>query len=364
MPDVTVKNLTKRFGQNVVLDDVSFEISDGELFTLLGPSGCGKTTTLLSIAGFVRPDGGVIRCGDETFTDHATRVDVAVERRNLGMVFQSYAVWPHMTVAENVAFPLKVRKVARQARALKVAETLELVELGDLSERYPHELSGGQRQRVALARALVYEPSVLLLDEPFSNLDAKLRERARSWLKRLQGQLDLTTVFVTHDQDEAMEMSDRILVMDQGRTQQIGTPEEVYKRPSNRFVASFIGRCNFLDGQTVAAASNGEVDVRVGDAGIRLLVTTDAALKSDSPLGIAIRPEAVRLLEASSQNGGGHAGSHRNIFDVSVESVSYLGDHYEYQLKAGDIDLLARSQTRVAAGHLKVEIDPSECTIV
>jgi iron(III) transport system ATP-binding protein len=356
--------LTKRFGPNVVLHDVSFEIADGELFTLLGPSGCGKTTTLLSIAGFLKPDGGSVTCGAVTFVDAAANLDVPAERRNLGMVFQTYAVWPHMTVADNVAFPLKVRKAGKQARQAKVAQTLELVELAELGDRYPHELSGGQRQRVALARALVYEPSVLLLDEPFSNLDAKLRERARTWLKRLQHQLGLTTVFVTHDQDEAMEMSDRILVMDQGRIQQIGAPETVYQHPANRFVATFVGRCNFLDGVIANARSGGVIVVRVGHAGLRLLVSADSALHPDSPLSIAIRPEAVRLLDASSQNGAGNTVNGENVFDVSINDVAFLGDHYEYNVSAGDVQLVAHSPHKVATGRVKAAIDPSACTIV
>jgi iron(III) transport system ATP-binding protein len=364
VPNVAVENLTKSFGPNVVLDDVSFEIADGELFTLLGPSGCGKTTTLLSIAGFVKPDRGAVTCGGARFVDSAAKLDVPAEQRNLGMVFQSYAVWPHMTVADNVAFPLKIRKVRKEARQAKVAETLELVELTDLAERYPHQLSGGQRQRVALARALVYEPSVLLLDEPFSNLDAKLRERARSWLKRIQSQLGLTTVFVTHDQDEAMEMSDRILVMDEGRTQQIGTPEAVYKRPANRFVATFIGRCNFIDAVMDRVAPRGAIEVRVGHEGLRLRVTTDTAPSPESPVSIAIRPEAVRLLDDSSHNGAREIVERENLLDVSVRDVTFLGDHYEYSLAAGDVEFVAHAPTKFGSGSLKAAIDPDACMVV
>jgi iron(III) transport system ATP-binding protein len=355
MPDVGVENLTKRFGPNLVLDDVGFEIADGELFTLLGPSGCGKTTTLLSIAGFVEPDEGAIRCGGETFVDTAAKVDVPAERRNLGMVFQSYAIWPHMTVAENVAFPLRIRKAGKRTRHARVAETLELVELGDLGDRYPHQLSGGQRQRVALARALVYKPSVLLLDEPFSNLDAKLRERARSWLKRLQHELGLTTVFVTHDQDEAMQMSDRILVMTEGRVQQIATPEEVYRRPANRFVASFLGRCNLLPGVVHTRRADGTLEIAL-HGGSRSLV----AAANDVPVGtdvtIAIRPESIRLVETTDDG--------PNSLDVSVTEVSFLGDHYEYELRAGSLELIAQSQDHLTEPGLKAVIDPSACAVV
>ncbi len=213
MPEIHIEGLVKEFGEQRALDDVGFSVRESELFTLLGPSGCGKSTTLLSLAGFHTPERGTIAVGDDTFFDASRRVDVAPERRNLGIVFQSYAVWPHMTVFANLAFPLKVRKLKRKAIASRVRDTLELVEMADYADRYPHQLSGGQQQRVALARALVYSPSVMLLDEPFSNLDAKLRERARMWVKDLQKTLGLTTVFVTHDQDEALSMSDRIAVM-------------------------------------------------------------------------------------------------------------------------------------------------------
>jgi iron(III) transport system ATP-binding protein len=364
MPDVTVHNLTKRYGPNTVLDKLNFEIADGELFTLLGPSGCGKTTTLLTIAGFVKPDHGTITCGPTTFLDTTTKHDLPAEHRNLGMVFQSYAVWPHMTVTDNVAFPLKIRKTDKHTRDEKVAEILELVELTDQASRYPHQLSGGQRQRVALARALIYQPSVLLLDEPFSNLDAKLRERARTWLKHLQHQLGVTTIFVTHDQDEAMQMSDRILIINQGQIQQIGTPETIYQQPTNKFVATFIGQCNLLDGVISKGAFRGVMEVLVGDTGPRLLVTTDAATKPDTAVNIAIRPEAVRLLDASTQNGAGNTVNHDNVFDVTINDVAFLGDHYEYNLRAGDVQLVARSPHKIANGSVRAAIDPGACLIV
>jgi iron(III) transport system ATP-binding protein len=363
VPEITVNSLAKRFGGTTALDDVSFTVADGELFTLLGPSGCGKTSTLLSVAGFLKPDQGEIRCGETTLVDTRRNAHVPAERRNLGMVFQSYAVWPHMTVAENVAFPLRIRRLRRPERRARVAEMLELVELGELAERYPHQLSGGQRQRVALARALVYSPSVLLLDEPFSNLDAKLRERARSWLKHLQQQLGLTTLFVTHDQDEAMAMSNRILVMDQGRVQQAGTPEEIYHRPANRFVASFLGRCNFLDGVVSSRGSNGTVEVAFGQDGPRLVVAVDDAPELSSAVGIAIRPESVKLIDTAITNGDGSAES-QNVFDVLVRDVSFLGDHYEYELTVNGIKLVALSAQQVSGARLRAAIEPSACLVV
>jgi iron(III) transport system ATP-binding protein len=364
VPEITVSGLTAGFGRHVVLGDVGFDVADGEFFTLLGPSGCGKTTTLLSLAGFLAPSGGVIRCGDVTFVDTARKVNVAAERRNLGMVFQSYAIWPHMTVTQNVAFGLRVRRVARAQLRARVAETLELVELGGLGSRYPHELSGGQRQRVALARALVYEPAVLLLDEPFSNLDAKLRERARSWLKQLQQRLGLTTVFVTHDQDEAMSMSDRIVVMDDGKIQQVGTPEDVYQRPANRFVATFLGRCNVMEGVVRQAAKHDSVEVEVGTQGLRLRVAGGADAAPGGAVSVAIRPEAIQLVNGAVANGSGPAHPEPNRFDVSISDVSFLGDHYEYRLRAGDLTLLAQSPYPVSATALKATVDPAACRLV
>jgi iron(III) transport system ATP-binding protein len=310
----------------------------------------------------VRPDGGRIRCGPTTLVDRSAKVDVPAERRNLGIVFQSYATWPHMTVAENVAFPLKVRKAGKRARWAKVAEVLELVELTDLAARYPHQLSGGQRQRVALARALVYEPSVLLLDEPFSNLDAKLRERARSWLKRLQNQLGLTTVFVTHDQDEAMQLSDRILVMDRGRIQQIASPEDVYRRPANRFVASFLGRCNLLRGVVRARRSDGILEIALhGERRPLLAAATDLPIGTE--VTIAIRPESIRLLETT-ENRPTRVLDCANALDVSVTEVSFLGDHYEYCVAAGSIELIVQSHKHISALALTATIDPSACAVV
>ena len=362
MPDLAVRGLAKSYAGTRVLDDVSFQVADGELFTLLGPSGCGKTTTLLAIAGFVEPDDGVITCGGTTFFDRDARAGLATERRDLGMVFQSYAVWPHMTVAANVAFALRVRRVERARIAEKVAETLELVELADLGKRYPHELSGGQRQRVALARALAYEPSVLLLDEPFSNLDAKLRERTRSWLRRLQRRLKLTTVFVTHDQDEAMALSDAILVLDRGRVQQVGTPEKVYQRPANRFVAGFVGSSNVIDGTIARVAPPSGTEVSIGERGTRLLVTDAAEWALEAPVSVAIRPEAVRLLGPDPRYAP-EPGT-PNLLDVRVTSCAFLGDHYQYEVAAADVQLIANSPHRVSEGAQQVVIDPDACLIV
>jgi iron(III) transport system ATP-binding protein len=355
MPDIQVEQLVKDFGAARALDGVGFRVRDGELFTLLGPSGCGKSTTLMSIAGFQTPEQGSIAVGDETFFDSARRLSVAPERRNLGIVFQSYAVWPHMTVFENLAFPLKVRRLKRQEIAARVRETLALVEMADYERRYPHELSGGQQQRVALARALVYSPSVLLLDEPFSNLDAKLRERARSWVKELQRTLGLTTIFVTHDQDEALSMSDRVLVMRDGAVQQLGTPEEVYRRPANRFVAEFVGRVNLISG-VVAGWEAGRALLEV--AGRSLWISSETAPQARTELTVAVRPEALVVEPADSPRNGS------NTLEARVRAVAFLGDHYQYELDAGPLELIVQSRSAVAAEYVKVHIPAEACTVV
>jgi iron(III) transport system ATP-binding protein len=357
MPEIHVDSLVKQFGEQRALDDVSFDVAEGELFTLLGPSGCGKSTTLMSIAGFQTPEEGRIEVGGDVFYDAARRVSVPAERRNLGIVFQSYAVWPHMTVFDNLAFPLRVRKTKRAAIRPRVVEVLDLVEMGPYIDRYPHQLSGGQQQRVALARALVYSPSVLLLDEPFSNLDAKLRERARAWVKELQGRLGLTTVFVTHDQDEALSMSDRVAVMSQGEVQQIGTPEEIYRRPTSRFVAEFVGNVNLLTGE-VAATERGRIALEIA-GGRKLWIDSERAQQPRAQVTVAVRPEALRLeaAETSTLNGS-------NTLDATVRSVAFLGDHYQYELETGDLSLTAQTPRAVFAERVKVHIPADACAIV
>jgi iron(III) transport system ATP-binding protein len=351
VPDIRVEHLSKSYSGTKVLDDIGFTVKDKEFVTLLGPSGCGKTTTLLCIAGLQTPDEGLIACGDDTFVDRAARVDLAAERRNLGMVFQSYAIWPHMTVAQNVAFPLRVRKMPKRAITARVAEVLALVELSGHAGHYPHQLSGGQQQRVALARAVAYSPAVLLLDEPFSNLDAKLRERARDWLKGFQHTLGLTTVFVTHDQDEALSMSDRILVMNGGRILREGTPEEVYRQPGGRFVAEFLGQCNFLTG-TVSAGPNGDAVLRTAEFGDGIAVPEHHA----GPAGtIAVRPEDIEITQPGAP-GSGPAGT--------VLDASYLGDHYQYRVAVGTVQLSVHSGRPLAPGPVRVRIPPGVATFV
>jgi iron(III) transport system ATP-binding protein len=351
VPDIRIEHLSKSFSGAKVLDDVSFTVKDKEFVTLLGPSGCGKTTTLMSIAGFQTPDEGHIACGDDTFFDRDARIDIEAERRDLGMVFQSYAVWPHMTVTDNVAFPLRIRKIGKSAIRARVEEVLALVELGEHADRYPHQLSGGQQQRVALARAIAYSPKVLLLDEPFSNLDAKLRERARDWLKALQHTLGLTTVFVTHDQDEALSMSDRILVMNAGRILREGTPEETYRRPHVRFVAEFLGQCNFLTG-AVSAGPNGDAIVTTAAFSEGIVVRGHHAGPSGT---IAVRPEDIEISQVDAPEAGTEA---------SVLHTSYLGDHYQHRVAVGPAQLSVHSQRPLTQGPVRLRIPPGVATFV
>jgi iron(III) transport system ATP-binding protein len=304
----------------------------------------------MAIAGFQTPDAGTITCGDETFYDRRTRINRPAQRRNLGIVFQSYAIWPHLTVAGNVGFPLKIRRLGQRAISERVTEVLELVEMGEHAGRYPHQLSGGQQQRVALARAIACSPGVLLLDEPFSSLDAKLRERARAWLKDLQHSLGLSTVFVTHDQDEALSMSDRIMVMNSGRILRSGTPEEIYQEPGSRFVAEFLGQCNFLTGP-LARATDGTYRLITPEFPDGIVVRSNEA---SAEATVAVRPEDIRVIE----NPGRHDGPEPAVLDVS-----YLGDHYQYRFAVGGIQLIALSSHRLG-GAIQLHIPPDVATIV
>jgi iron(III) transport system ATP-binding protein len=356
VPDIRLKNVSKAYGASKVLNGISLDIGDKEFVTLLGPSGCGKTTTLMAIAGFQDPDTGVIVCGDQTFFDDERRRQMPAERRNLGIVFQSYAIWPHMTVAANVGFPLALKRVKKPEIARRVAEMLELVELGELGKQYPHQLSGGQQQRVALARALVSSPSVLLLDEPFSNLDAKLRERSRKWLRSLQREIGITTVFVTHDQDEALCMSDRIMVMDHGVIQQSGTPEDIYRRPANRFVADFVGRCNLLECELLGPARAGSATVRINDTS--LVVKAQCPI-DDAECGdvlLALRPEVIHMSAGKA--------SLPNQCRAEVRSSAYLGDHYEYEVSLEGITALVQTDHAIAELPALVTIPDLGATVV
>jgi iron(III) transport system ATP-binding protein len=358
MPDLTVTGLAKSYGSNQVLAEVDFTVPDGQLVTLLGPSGCGKTTTLMSIAGFTTPDAGHIACGERVLYDAATGTQIPAERRDLGIVFQSYALWPHFTTGENAAYPLKIRRTTRGETRRRVAEILDLVELGHRTDAYPHELSGGQQQRVALARALVHGPSVLLLDEPFSNLDAKLRERARDWLKTLQRTLGITTVFVTHDQTEALAMSDQIIVMNRGRITRAGTPEQVYRDPQDRFTAEFLGRCSFLTGTATPA----DADLaRLSVPGLPTPLfyrATDADAPDAGTVTLAIRPEDLTLAEETG------APYEPGSFPATLERTVFLGEAFLHTLKAGPHTLTALSPQKIPSGEVRVTLQPDAPAVI
>ena len=358
MAAITVKNLTKSYtgdAKMAAVSDLSLDIPDGSFVTLLGPSGCGKTTTLRLIAGFIRPDGGTIHAGDRLVSSASELV--SPENRGMGMVFQNYAVWPHKTVFENVAFGLKIRKAAGTEIAERVARTLALVNLTGLEKRYPSELSGGQQQRVALARSLVVEPQILLLDEPLSNLDAKLRERMRVELKQLQRRTGITFVYVTHDQAEALALSDKIAVIHSGRLQQFGTPEDVYARPANRVVADFMGLVNLVPAK-VAAVIDGR-----GRLEIAPKVVIEAKVAAGTAIGhaleVAIRPESIELAAAES------AAPRHGM--AKVLERTFLGNLTEYVV-AFDNGPTMRAQShprdQFAVGDLvSVWIDAGQCSV-
>ena len=309
---------------------IGFDVAEGELFTLLGPSGCGKTTTLRSIAGLEQPDRGRIGLGGEDMYNSATRVSVPMYDRDIGMVFQSYAIWPHMNVFNNAAYPLRVsktRKFTGKEIHEKVTAVLEMVGLGALINRPSTQLSGGQQQRLALARALALEPRLLLLDEPLSNLDAQLREQMRVELKRLQQEWGVTTIYVTHDQSEALAISDRIAVMNEGIIMQIGTPREIYNRPTSEFVAHFIGKTNLLNGELAADAAAGalaKVMTKLGP----LQCTFPAAVSATGNLAVVIRPENVVIARQGSGEAGGISAVNR--IEGHVRNEIYLGEIMEY----------------------------------
>ena len=323
MASVTLKHITKAFGKNVVVRDVDQVIRGGEFVTLLGPSGCGKTTILRMIAGFERPTEGEIWFDDRPISGGKTFVPP--EKRGIGMVFQNYAVWPHMTVFENTAYPLTIRKCPKEELKERVDRALSLMNLTEYADRLPSQLSGGQQQRVALARALVAEPELLLLDEPLSNLDAKLRESMRFEIKRLQEKLGITVVYVTHDQTEAMAMSDRIFVINRGEVQQTGTPEEIYNHPVNPFVADFLGKVDFFRGEV----KDGRIFFpEMGNQSITLQGTgtmVSGTAKKSMPVGkvyAAVRPENLLFTEDGELSG-------------TLETQYYLGDVDDCRVRIG-----------------------------
>jgi spermidine/putrescine ABC transporter ATP-binding subunit len=361
--DLELRDVARTFDGGVVaVDALSLQVEAGEFVSLLGPSGCGKTTTLRVIAGFIEPDAGqvLIKGADVT--------DLPPERRDIGMVFQSYALFPHMTVEANVAYGLRMRRVASDDRRRRTAEALELVRLGELAQRYPGQLSGGQQQRVALARAMVIRPSVLLLDEPLSNLDAKLRQEMRSEIRQLQQHLQITTVFVTHDQEEALTMSDRVAVMNRGRVEQVGPPRAIYREPRTRFVAEFIGEGNFFEGRVGPRTSAGMAFVTQG--GLAFTVAAVDGYQEGDRATASLRAEAVRLLPADESDNARFANHAAGL----LEEIAYLGAHTTYRVRLDDRTVVRVSHPNEAGQERMGELrrgarvligwDPSACRLI
>ncbi len=348
---LSLRNVTKRFGNLKVVDGTDLDVYAGEFLTLLGPSGCGKTSTLRCITGSLSIDSGVIYLRGEDVTNRPTHL------RRLGLVFQSFALFPHMTVAKNVAFPLRVRRWTKEAIAQRVGETLDLVQLGGLADRYPRELSGGQQQRVGLARAIVYRPDPVLFDEPLSNLDAKLRREMRYEIRRLRDELGFTAIYVTHDQEEALALSDRIAVMNEGVIHQIGHPEEVYAIPATLFVASFLGNPNCITCTIQELTSAGAI-VRVGDSEFRSTLVGEGSPGDRAVL--IIRPEDVQVGSLDSD-------APMNEFEGRVTSAGFLGERRECSVRIHDeFDLrilMSADQRRISGDLVSIAIPVQECRV-
>ncbi len=334
---VVFEDLEKRYGDVAAVDGVSLDVAAGEFLTMLGPSGSGKTTSLMMLAGFEIPTAG------EIYVDDRPIAAVPPYRRNIGMVFQNYALFPHMTVGENIAFPLKLRKVKKADIQRRTREVLDLVELPGYEARYPRQLSGGQQQRIALARALVFDPRVLLMDEPLGALDKQLRESLQLEIKRLHDRLGVTIIYVTHDQQEALVMSDRIAVMNRGRVEQVGPPTELYDAPQTRFVASFIGESNFLDGRL--AGVEGET-ARVEAPGLGALRgRAREGLAAGADVSVTVRPE--KIVFAGEGDDGARSSPERNELEATVEEVVFVGEMHRYEVRlAGGQRLILKRQNR------------------
>ena len=353
---VRINGLVKRFEKQTVLHSISLEIRDHELFFLLGPSGCGKTTLLRSIAGFYQPDEGELFFGDRLMNG------VPPHKRNAGMVFQNYALWPHLSVAENVAYGLEVRDVDARERKQRVAEALAIVRMEPFADRSPAQLSGGQQQRVALARALVIRPDVLLLDEPLSNLDAKLRLEMRDEIRRIHDETQITTIYVTHDQKEALSLATRMAVLREGRIEQIGEPRDVYRTPNSRFVADFMGETNWLDAK-VLATSKGMVQLETS-CGVWWCSQGAATWQAGAKVQMGFRPESVRV-DVPVGTGDGAL----NEFVAKVRQVTYLGEIEQYWLElGGGVTLKAFEQDPAAirqkGSEMRLKVDPKNILLM
>jgi ABC-type Fe3+/spermidine/putrescine transport system ATPase subunit len=366
---LSLDGVSKLFGAAAAVDGASLSVQRGEVFTLLGPSGCGKTTTLRLVAGLEHPDAGEIALRGRVVASAARRLFVPPHRRNLGMVFQSYAIWPHMTVFENVAYPLELRGARRAAIREKVARVLDLVGLTGLEDRAATLLSGGQMQRLALCRALVYEPDLLLLDEPFSNLDAKLREQMRVEVKLLQRRLGITVLFVTHDQIEALSLSDRIAVMQRGRVEQVGSPRDLYERPASAFIRDFLGQTVILRGRVgrVAAGAAGAITVHLNGAlagnAVAGRAAPGVAVAPGADAHVAIRPEDI---EVTTDDGAGGARGD-NTLAGAIDTLLFVGDRYEARVALGGehglLLLLPRARDWREGQRLRLGLPPDLVTV-
>ena len=355
-----VRGLVKWFGNDRAVDNISFSVPKGHFLTLLGPSGCGKTTTLMSIAGLHGIDGGLIKVGDVVYTSAKEGLFLPPEKRDIGMVFQSYAIWPHMTVTQNVAYPLEIRKVERTEIEARVADVLKLVGLVDMADKLATQLSGGQQQRVALARAIVARPRLLLFDEPLSNLDLKLREQMRVELKRIQHEVGITSVYVTHDQAEALIMSDDIIVMSKGRNEQQGAPHDIYARPVNAYVSNFIGVANLLNGRVtrLTTPGRGEVEVAEGGRHASLPCRLGEGIGTGAQAIVSVRPEDV---EATREKGG------EPCLEGEVLQAIFLGNYVDCRVRWGEFEwkVLAHPRDRLRTGEkVYLRIDPAHTLAV
>jgi iron(III) transport system ATP-binding protein len=355
-----VQNLVKWFGDDPAVDNISFGIPKGAFLTLLGPSGCGKTTTLMSIAGLHTIDSGRIRVGDVVYTSPEEGLFLPPEKRDIGMVFQSYAIWPHMSVTQNVAYPLEIAKVPRSEINDRVADVLELVGLTDMADKMATQLSGGQQQRASLARAIVGKPRLLLFDEPLSNLDLKLREQMRVELKRIQNEVGITSIYVTHDQAEALVMSDEIIVMSKGHIEQRGGPLEIYSRPVNEYVSNFIGVANLIKGRVTQVTEPGRGTVEITEHGQNIQVPCNLGpgVSEGSDAVLSVRPENVHA-ERENSNGASLEGE--------VLQAIFLGSHVDCRVQWGDFEwkVIAHPRTRLQQGEkVYLRLDPEHTLAV
>jgi len=363
MAFVKVQRLTKKFDSVIAVDNVSFEVKKGEILTLLGPSGCGKTTTLRCIAGLERPDQGEIYIGDKLVSSTEKKIFVPPEKRELGMVFQSYAIWPHMTVFQNIAYPLVEKKMPRQEIEKKVRDVLKLIGLEELEQRYATLLSGGQQQRVALARSLVYNPVLLLLDEPLSNLDAKLRESMRMEIVELQKKFEITAIYVTHDQAEAMAISDRVAVMNEGKIVQLDSPQRVYLNPQNEFVAQFIGQSKLFSGRVtkqIAKSGHRVAEIKIGDQLYEVECNVPPNIGEGEKVKLCVKDVNIGISKQRPPQD-------KNVMEGKVSIGLFMGDYMEYKILVAGEEIRVRSepQKRFNRGdRVFIWVEPDDWVVI